>query len=196
MNVIWKYCKNIVQRINKCILNSVQFMANCGIMYPTSQKGGTPMADNRRPQYCAKQIAHYIIDKCTHDDHPISNLQLQLILYFLQGNNYRKYGVPLFSDNIYAWPYGPVVPEVYDEFCSNGATPICDLYDPNELIIDDKTKTILDAQIIRYRKKSVWDLVNESHIQGGPWDTVYQGYKTIIPKSLIANYFRKQSGDF
>lgn len=171
-------------------------MANCGILNSTSQKGGAHMTDNKVQLYSATQIAHYIIDKCTHDDHPISNLQLQKILYFLQGNHYRKYGAPLFLDDIYAWPYGPVVPEVYDEFCSNGAAPICDLYEPSELIIDDKTKTILDTQIIHYREKSVWALVEESHISGGPWDTVYQGYKTIIPKSLIANYFRTQSGDF
>lgn len=32
----------------------------------------------------AKQLAHYIVDKCTKDNHPVSNLQLQKIMYFLQ----------------------------------------------------------------------------------------------------------------
>ena len=37
--------------------------------------------------YQAIDIAKYIIGKCTADNQPISNLQLQKILYFLQ----RKY---------------------------------------------------------------------------------------------------------
>lgn len=141
---------------------------------------------NNQPQYCAKQIAYYIIDKCTYDDHPISNLQLQLILYFLQGNNYRKYGVPLFSDNIYAWPYGHVVPEVYDEFCSNGIAPIYNLYDVD---IESKTQSIINKQIIHCYKQSIWDMVNKATGAGSPWNQTYEGYKTIIPKSIIQTYF-------
>jgi uncharacterized phage-associated protein len=141
---------------------------------------------NNQPRYCAKQIAYYIIDKCTYDDYPISNLQLQLILYFLQGNNYRKYGVSLFSDNIYAWPYSPVVPEVYDEFCSNGIAPIYNLYDVD---IESKTQSIINKQIIHCYKQSIWDMVNKATGAGSPWNQTYEGYKTIIPKSIIQTYF-------
>ena len=34
--------------------------------------------------YKAIDIAKYIINKCTIDQHPISNLQLQKILYYVQ----------------------------------------------------------------------------------------------------------------
>ena len=34
--------------------------------------------------YSAMDIAKYIIDKCIDDEMPISNLQLQKILYYLQ----------------------------------------------------------------------------------------------------------------
>ena len=32
----------------------------------------------------ASQLAHYVVDKCTKDGKPVSNLQLQKILYFIQ----------------------------------------------------------------------------------------------------------------
>ena len=63
--------------------------------------------------YAALDVAKYIVDKCTSDKQPVSNLQLQKILYFLQ----KKYLIDekriLFSDEIQAWQFGPVVPEVY-----------------------------------------------------------------------------------
>ena len=34
--------------------------------------------------YSALSMAKYIIDKCTKDEYPISNLQLQKILYYIQ----------------------------------------------------------------------------------------------------------------
>ena len=34
--------------------------------------------------YSALTIAKYIIDKCTEENSPISNLQLQKILYYIQ----------------------------------------------------------------------------------------------------------------
>ena len=34
--------------------------------------------------YKALDLANYIVDKCIKDDAPITNLQLQRILYFIQ----------------------------------------------------------------------------------------------------------------
>lgn len=34
--------------------------------------------------YSALEIAKYVVNKCTVDRHPISNLQLQKILYYIQ----------------------------------------------------------------------------------------------------------------
>ena len=68
--------------------------------------------------YNAIDVAKYMIDKCTREDRPISNLQLQTILYFLQGESYKECREPLFSNRIEAWPYGPVVPDVYYRYLS------------------------------------------------------------------------------
>ena len=34
--------------------------------------------------YSALDVSKYIVSKCTRDGHPISNLQLQKILYYVQ----------------------------------------------------------------------------------------------------------------
>ena len=56
------------------------------------------------------RLAKYIVQKCYQDGHPISNLQLQKILYFLQimyGRSTEGKEL-LFQDDFEAWPYGPV----------------------------------------------------------------------------------------
>ena len=73
--------------------------------------------------YSAMDIARYIVDKCTNDGCPISNLQLQKILYFIQ-RDYLKKDSQAYSEEIQAWQFGPVVPDVYYRYCGFGAMPI------------------------------------------------------------------------
>lgn len=40
--------------------------------------------------YSAMEITKYIINKCTKEKHPISNLQLQKILYYIQKKGENK----------------------------------------------------------------------------------------------------------
>ena len=58
-------------------------------------------------------VAKYIITKCTRDEHPISNLQLQKILYILQKEYLQRDQKCLFFDDFEAWAFGPNIPNVY-----------------------------------------------------------------------------------
>ena len=89
-------------------------------------------------------------------------------------------------DNICAWQLGPVVPEVYYDFCSYGGRPICACY--LDTSIDECDKNILDNIIEHYIDIPASTLVNKSHTPGGAWDLVYKdgyGNRDIIPFSLI-----------
>ena len=135
--------------------------------------------------YTALDIARYIITYCCKKSTPISNLQLQKILYFLWIDFYKQTGRDLFSDNICAWPLGPVVPVVYNEFCVYAGIPISEKYDVN---IDNDDAIIIDDILEKYVHRSAYDLVNQSHVSGGAWDTVYdnkKGIYRIIPFSKI-----------
>ena len=125
-------------------------------------------------EYKALDVAKYIIDKCTRDRKPISNLQLQKILYFIQ-KECLKNGTIAFYDDIEAWQFGPVVPDVYYRFCGAGAMPITLTFDSLELESSDKV--LFDKVIVDRRNQNPWDLVNETHKEGEAWDRVYQGGK-------------------
>lgn len=134
--------------------------------------------------YRALDIAKYVITKCTNDGCPISNLQLQKILYNLQ-KAFLKMNSQLFPDRIEAWQWGPVVPDVYNIYCVYGSMKIDEVHDIN---VDESVKRIIDPIIIQKRNINPWLLVDETHKKNGAWDKIYRngtGNKNVIPCELI-----------
>lgn len=132
--------------------------------------------------YDALELSKYIITKCTQEDEPISNLQLQKILYYIQ-KTFLQTGKVAFNDDIEAWQFGPVVPEVYYHFCGYGAMPIEAEYD-NINISDSDVDSIVEEK----RKLNPWDMVREVQKAGGAWEQTYRqgsGNCQVIPKELI-----------
>lgn len=66
--------------------------------------------------FSAHNVAIYIINWCLDHNVPITNLKLQKLLYFVQGEYSRAKGTRLIGDDFYAWQLGPVVPNVYAEY--------------------------------------------------------------------------------
>lgn len=134
----------------------------------------------------AVELAKYIIDKCTKEERPISNLQLQKMLYFLFMDVYKKYKQFLFKNRIEAWAYGPVIPDVYKIYSDNGRFKIFKEYDDIKLPIEPQIMNFIDEKIVYMRSIPAWNLVEKSHKEGTPWEKVYkQGCKIEISKNDI-----------
>jgi len=134
----------------------------------------------------AMQIAHYIVEKCSKENKAISNLQLQKILYYIQKTALQSdTGKPIFNDDFVAWKFGPVIEEVYYAYCVFGAMPIRRTY--NEPI-EGSIKTLIDPIISRKRELDPWDMVAETHKEGGAWYITFNsglGNGKVIDKNLI-----------
>lgn len=135
----------------------------------------------------ALSIAKYIVTKCVNDNCPISNLQLQKFLYYIQ-KEFLGRGKIAFYDEIEAWQFGPVVPTVYYHFCGFGAMPITSTYDDCD--IGDEEIVIIDRVVEQKRSLNPWDMVKETHKAGGAWDQIYrngEGNRRPISIELIKN---------
>ena len=136
----------------------------------------------------ASGLADYIVTKCTKEDRPVSNLQLQKMLYFLQYVYVKQTdGKLLFTDQFEAWPYGPVMRDVYFRFSKYGGRPIEETSDA-VIRMSPMLKSFIDAGIVSMRDRSAWDLVRLSHASGSPWDQIYRdgrGNGNVIPNELI-----------
>jgi len=142
-------------------------------------KGGSVMT------YGAKNIANFVVNYCADKGSPITNLKLQKILYFLWVDYFKQTRRELYHDNICAWRLGPVVPEVYYDFCFYAGNPI---RSAGQYTIYDDDIIILQKIIDKYAYMSASTLVNMTHQQGKPWDRVYkngEGDRDVIPFYLI-----------
>lgn len=135
--------------------------------------------------YTAINLSKYIVSKCIEDDHPISNLQLQKILYYIQKDFLSRDDLA-FSDAIEAWQFGPVVPNVYYYYCGYGAMPISSAYEKYE--VDAKDKNAINVIVECKRDLDPWIMVAETHKANGAWDQIYKkglGNHQVIPTELI-----------
>ena len=134
--------------------------------------------------HTAMEIARYTIDKCTREDHPISNMQLQKILYCIQKSFLQK-REPAFRDDMEAWVIGPVVREVYHAYCGYGASKIRMRYEVN---LESHYREVIDPIIEKKRDLKPWEFTEEIYALGSAWDATYengQGSHRVIPMDLI-----------
>ena len=154
----------------------------------------------------AADVAACIIETANNMGSGINNLRLQKTLFFCQSECLGKTGRVLFPDRIVAWQYGPVVEGVYYAYSYRGAS---DIRKPASMVIDIMTGerrptrrldgddlSLVERVVGKWKDKSVWDLVNETHRKGGAWDRVYNrgnvngsGYGQEIPISIIAECY-------
>lgn len=93
--------------------------------------------------YCVMDVANYVVQHFIDQNHPIPNILLLKILYYLQADSLRKNKGRLFNEAIEKWGYGPVVPEVYSNFKSYGAAPITSTME-YVLVNDDGSWKLID----------------------------------------------------
>lgn len=138
--------------------------------------------------YDALTIAMYIINKCFEEGAPVTNLRLQKLLYFIQGRNYMLQGQCLIEEDFFAWPYGPVIPEIYFKFCGYSGAPIRRHYDVNDIAKNDMN--VIDETIDLLMPYDDWTLVRLSHETDAPWYK-YKDNRELIPKKDIKRYFER-----
>lgn len=117
----------------------------------------------------AKDVTKYIIDMAQREKQSISHLKLQKILYFVNLEYLKKNNYMLIDDTFQAWPYGAVIPSIYELFKFNAAYD-CKLDDYEIKNKDDlKILATLDSRIKELLKMKPWDLVKLSHQDNGAW---------------------------
>ena len=182
MRRIWNKIKQNKNDKNKIKFEKMQLYIENGIKlcFNKNVERGINM-------YTAIDLSKYIVTKCVRDGCPISNLQLQKILYYIQ-KEFLQNGKIAFADDIEAWQFGPVVPDIYYQFCGYGAMPITREYGDEIIKLNLNDADIIDNIIVAKRALNPWDMVEETHKPGGAWDQTYcngRGCGNVIPKDLI-----------
>ncbi len=121
-----------------------------------------------------KQIARNIIRYSNSINAPVSNLKLQKLLYFAWIEYYKKTGTYLFNEEFSAWQFGPVVPEIYYDYCAYGGLPITRVDFRFGDSLCDEADEVIKSVVEDNKFRSALQLVNETHKPGHVWDYVYR----------------------
>lgn len=124
-----------------------------------------PKQDNYQSLYnvSADDIAKYFLYRGEKDEDLFTNLKLQKIVYYAQGIHLALFGNLIFKEDIEAWNYGPVIPELYSKykkFGSNGI-PSNSTFDPQSL--NAKLRKFLDEIYTAFGQFSAYGLTNLTH---------------------------------
>jgi uncharacterized phage-associated protein len=139
-------------------------------------------------------ISHKIIDACTDSERGniISNMKLQKMLYYMQGFHLAIFKKPFFEDDIVAWQYGPVVPDIYRRFSLNGAAALS-LPDNTEIVrFDDNIENMFRQVVKEYGQFSAVKLMEMTH-EENPWKTTE--INGVISKNKLSRFFITQVED-
>lgn len=118
----------------------------------------------------------------------ITNLQLQKILYYIQGSFMREFGVKAFNEPIECWTYGPVVKQVWNVFSSYGRGPIRGIN--SELVLREEEESLICSILREKLSMYVWDLVDATH-QELPWKNANEHHKNELSDEDMRSFFCK-----
>lgn len=135
---------------------------------------------------------------------PVDQMKLQKLLFYAHAWHLAYGKGPLFENDFEAWPWGPVVRDVYVQTKNFGRSRVSSLI--TEFTWGPQGPTVqappgVNADLKPFIR-SVWDtlkvydgvqLSNSTHAKGEPWtiisETIGTDSKPIIPNDLIRHVF-------
>jgi uncharacterized phage-associated protein len=155
--------------------------------------------------YDARVIANEILRMAWETDRDLTQIEVQKIVYFMNGHHLVDHGVPMVSTDFEAWKRGPVQRILYDSFRHYGSAPITQLatsFDPIRRVMKDlpmitsnSVRDTLERYFELYCDIPGNELVGMTHRHATPWSRTIDEAKTsanvgmIIPTAVIAEFF-------
>ncbi|MGV6802128.1 MAG: Panacea domain-containing protein [bacterium] len=140
--------------------------------------------------YDATQIANWFVKRTHQDGNTMSIMSILKLTYIAHGWYLESKKSPLFSNRIEAWQYGPVIPDVYNAFRSQGINVSKPVREHSSQI-SNADEEYLERIYDIYGNLSAFQLSDLTHVVGGPWDiaTKTGGYYAPIPDELIKQHY-------
>lgn len=149
----------------------------------------------------AIDLAKYLIKVETRPDfwEYITNLKLQKILYYIQWYHIAIFWESIFSEEIVALQYWPVIKEVYEEykrFWSNGIDELYNDFDASWLWLHEDQIGLISSVWSEYWQFSAWKLVDLTHddwprkLITNDWRNIWRD--VIITKEMMGSFFKTQ----
>ena len=147
--------------------------------------------------YNCFDIADYLLKKAKDEGQGIDPMKLLKLTYISHGYNLGFFDKPLFSNQVQAWKYGSVIPDLYQVIKRFGNGYVdkdtVDLY--KEKNIEGDQKKLLDFVWEAYKPLSGLQLSELTHQKDTPWEKTYKSYNDTIPNEIIKEHYKTLISD-
>lgn len=127
---------------------------------------------------------------------PLTPLQLIKLTYIAHGWSFVNLETPLVSEDVYAWKFGPVFPNLYHALKSFGSQPVDEVpvsyqEQKSETDLDPNETALIKAVYDKYSDYSGIQLTRMTHRQNTPWHKTWQISQNgvVIGNDLIRGYY-------
>lgn len=151
------------------------------------------------PPASARVVARYLLYLAGRDEvEDMDQFKVQKTLYFCQCWSLALRDQPLFSDDIQAWRYGPVVPAVYQQLSHRGDEYIEPCAPPTLEELSQDDRDFIDSVWHDVRPYSGRAMKEWTH-QLGPWTETWGNRpewdrsEEVIPKDRMRDFYRERA---
>lgn len=141
----------------------------------------------------SKVVANRFLELAREAGDALTPMQVLKLVYIAHGWMLGLYGRPMIRDEIQAWQYGPVIPDLYDamkRFRSNPVEgPLSVRLEELTLEEDDVVKQVYNV----YGSHSGPALSRLTHQSGSPWDVSYKPgvFGVRISNDVIEDHYAR-----
>lgn len=140
----------------------------------------------------ANAVANRFLALAAESGNPLTPMQLLKLVYIAHGWNLGLYGAPLIEEEIQAWRYGPVIPDLYNSVRQYRSNPVRDsLQIRRNNGLDPRDQDLVDQVYRIYGGRTGIELSKLTHAVGTPWHRTYRAgeFGIAIPNDIIEDHY-------
>ena len=141
----------------------------------------------------ATTIANKFIERAKRDGVPLTNMQLQKLVYIAHGWAFAFLKHGLIRDPVEAWQWGPVIPSLYHSLRQYGSGEVTSTIPVlGGRTVQPQEDALLELVWNSYKDMSGFKLSTITHEANTPWSRTVKkfGLKSVIPDSYIAEHYQ------
>lgn len=142
----------------------------------------------------SKIVANNFLQLARNNNDSLTPMQVLKLVYIAHGWMLGLYGRPLIRDEVQAWQYGPVIPNLYNALRDyRGQSVTKDIPYVGSEGMDPQQENIVKQIYDIYGQKTGAALSRLTHAQGTPWDLTYEPgvFGCTIPTDIIEDHYSR-----
>lgn len=142
----------------------------------------------------SKSVANKFLRLAKENNDSLTPMQVLKLVYIAHGWMLGLYGRPLIDDEVQAWQYGPVIPNLYNSLRSYKGQPVTrEIPQLWASDLDRQQEDIVQQVYKMYGQRSGADLSRLTHAVGTPWYVTYEPgvFGSVIPTDLIEDHYHR-----